>query len=205
MNEVRLPVIEWLNGHSVILASGSPRRRDLLTALGIRFSVQLAQVDENRSGLPSDPPLLAQQLASDKVNEVRATNPDSIIIGADTVVAWHGKSIGKPETADDAIRMLRKLSDHQHQVYTGLAIAVPGQEPLRIAVEQTDVRFRHLGDEEISIYLKTGSPLDKAGAYGIQDPIAATFIMGIRGDYYNVVGFPLRRFYELMSDIRSGL
>ncbi|NUQ80040.1 MAG: septum formation protein Maf [Bacteroidetes bacterium] len=204
MTEVLLPVIEWLNGHSVILASTSPRRQDLLKALGIRFTVQVQSIDETHAGLPSDPPLLAQQLAADKVNAIRPDFPGSYIIGADTVVAWHGKSVGKPGSADEAIRMLRKLSDHQHQVYTGLAIAVPGQETLHVAVEQTDVRFRHLGDDEINAYLQTGSPLDKAGAYGIQDPMAATFIMGIRGDYYNVVGFPLRRFYELISNIRSG-
>ena len=180
----------------VVLASQSPRRRRLLERLGLSFSVEVSPAEEAIPDNPS-PPDLVQRLARVKVTPVASQHPDALTIAADTVVAFDGEVLGKPETRDAARTMLHRLSGTTHTVYTGIALARTASDRTVTAVESTDVTFGRLSDEEIDAYVATGSPMDKAGSYGIQDDTGALFVERIEGDYYNVVGLPLRRFYLL--------
>ncbi len=131
-----------------------------------------------------------------------------LVIGADTIVVRDGDILGKPADSAEAKQMLRSLSDRTHQVYTGVALIHYGkntQVQRRLFHERTDVPFGNLSDDEISAYVKGGSPMDKAGAYGIQDDLGALFVKKIDGDYYNVVGFPLFRFYKEVNKLVPGL
>lgn len=170
----------------LILASQSPRRRELLARLGLRFDVRTANVDETMD--PSKAPFdEVARLSRAKAAAVDA-GPDDVVIAADTVVVLDGTALGKPKDAADAARMLRALSGWEHQVMTGLS--VKRDEWLRSLTAVTTVRFRNLSEPEIAAYTASGEPLDKAGAYGIQG-LAACFVEGLDGDYYNVVGLPL--------------
>lgn len=172
----------------IVLASGSPRRRELLGQMGItEFEVLPAKSEETApDGLT--PAELVQHLALQKAQEVAALRPNALVIGADTVVVLDGTVLGKPKNEADAERMLSALSGRSHEVYTGLAV-VNGGRIYRHA-ECTKVEFRPLTENEIAGYIATGEPMDKAGAYGIQGR-ACVFIRGIQGDYYNVVGLPV--------------
>lgn len=179
----------------LILASTSPRRRELLGLLGLPFEVVASRYDE--ASLPPDgltPPEYVTRLARGKASEVAArTGGDALVIGADTTVILDGQTLNKPADAGDARRMLRLLSGRTHQVYTGLCLVpveggVVGKAQTDHAI--TDVTFDTLTDEIIAAYVAGGEPLDKAGAYGIQGK-ALSFIPGIQGDYFNVVGMPL--------------
>lgn len=179
----------------LILASTSPRRRELLGLLGLPFEVVASGFDEEAlapAGLT--PAEYVMRLAIGKASEVAArTDGDALIIGADTTVILDGATLNKPIDAADAHRMLRLLSGRTHQVYTGLClIAVRGgvSGEARTDHAATDVTFDALSDETIAAYVASGEPLDKAGAYGIQGK-ALSFIPGIEGDYFNVVGLPL--------------
>lgn len=181
----------------VILASASPRRRELLSLIFNEFRVVPSEFDE--SSVPGELPPAEHVLYSArmKARDVAQDHPESLVIGADTIVAVEGPILGKPTDAADAARMLRLLSGRTHQVYTGVAVHVGDKE--RSGVECTDVDFRELTDEVISRYVSTGEPLDKAGAYAIQGK-GAVLISGIRGCYSNVVGLPLHRLSRLLAE-----
>ena len=181
----------------VLLASASPRRRELLTMVGIAHEVIPADIDE--AYVPGEVPSAhAQRLAEEKAALVAARNPAAIVVGADTIVVVDGVVLGKPAGRADAGRMLRALSGRSHVVYT--AVAVRRGESAASAIEAVDVTFRHLSDEEIAAYIDTGEPMDKAGAYGIQG-FGATIVERIDGDFFAVMGLPLGRMVRLMETI----
>ena len=182
----------------LILASGSPRRRQLLRQLGLDFDVQVSDVEESfEAGLsPAD---IVTQIADRKVRAISASNPDALTIAADTIVVLEGTVLGKPESQNEAKKILHRLSGNQHEVYTGLALAHPRTSRHVTAHEKTTVYFGALSDEEVGAYVASGSPMDKAGAYGIQDDQGALFVSHIEGDFYNVVGLPLYRLYQVIK------
>jgi septum formation protein len=180
----------------LILASGSPRRHELLARLGIPFEIRRADTDETpRPG--ESPETLVVRLAVSKA--LGAARADETVLGADTVVALDGQLLGKPVDEADARRMLRRLSGRVHQVWTGVAVSSPvadgRREQARAAC--TEVRFRALDDTEIEAYVASGEPADKAGAYAIQGA-GGGFVEQIDGDYDNVVGLPLRLVVDLL-------
>jgi len=182
------------DGPRLILASGSPRRAALLRQLRLEFEIIPSSVQENVNGYKS-PIRLVTSLAREKVDDVASKVSEGIIVGADTVVVLDGKRLGKPHDAVEAREMLRLLSGREHCVYSGFVLLrMPSRESLS-GYEITRVKFRDLSTEEIDAYVKSGSCLDKAGAYGIQDDFGAVFVERIDGCYYNVVGFPLTKFY----------
>lgn len=179
---------------SVILASSSPRRRQLLAQIGVQFTVVPPDADESQ--LPDESPQqMVQRLAQLKARAVAGQQPTGLVLGADTTVVLNNAVLGKPTDPSDAGRMLRNLSGKAHTVFTGWAIvdAATGAEVMGCG--SADVTFRPLDDDEIEAYVATGSPLDKAGSYGIQDDLGAVFIERIEGDYYTVVGLPLAQVY----------
>ncbi len=179
----------------LILASGSPRRAEILSAVGWHFEKQVADIDETE--LPDeDPREYVERLAKEKSAAIAAINPGSAVLGADTTVVIDGRIIGKPEDLVDARRMLGMLSGKWHDVLTGVAVAANGD--MRSAVQRTKVKFADMSDAEINFLAELGDPLDKAGAYAVQAQ-AALFIEGIEGDYWNVVGLPVRLVYELIG------
>ena len=178
----------------LILASASPRRAELLHNAGIPFTVDPAHVPEQP--LLGERPLdYAQRLAGEKANAVFARHSSDAVLGADTVVVIDEHLLEKPASADDAARMLRLLSGCTHQVITGVSLAADGLA--RTEAEITQVTFSQLSDEEITAYIKTGEPMDKAGAYGIQG-IASRWVTSIEGDYFNVVGLPVARVFRML-------
>ena len=173
----------------LILASASPRRRELLAQVGFTFEVRPAHVNEDpRPG--EDPIAYVVRLARDKAEAVYAelNDPEAVVLGADTTVTLDGHILAKPLDATDAARMLRMLSGRTHRVITGVALA--NANGTEVAAEVTGVRFAALSDTEIAQYVATGEPMDKAGAYGIQG-LAAKWIPRVEGCYFNVVGLPL--------------
>ncbi len=181
----------------LILASASPRRRDLLQQIGLVFSVLAADIDETPLA-EETPTAYTVRLAVTKARAVSALHPDAMVIGADTTVTVDGRLLGKPRDAVDAQEMLRLLSGRAHQVVTGIAVA--GRAGLRYAAEITEVFVAAITDAEIAAYVATGEPMDKAGAYAIQGR-AARWIPRIEGDYSNVVGLPLARLSQLLSEL----
>lgn len=179
----------------IVLASASPRRRELLGHLGLPFIVHAANVDE-RVAEPMAPAALVEHLASIKAAAVVPTYPEHLIIGADTIVVVDGEILGKPVDRAHAIAMLQRLQGREHQVLTGVALRQGARSS--VTHEQTTVRFRSLSAGEIERYVDSGDPMDKAGAYGIQGR-AGAMIEGIQGDYFNVVGLPLCRLVQLLS------
>ena len=180
----------------IYLASGSPRRRELLTQIGIEYEVLVSRADEDCD--ISDPAGLVEELSKRKalavVDKIKAAGEkDFLVIGADTVVALNGKILGKPADKEDAVRMLTALSGNTHDVFTGVTV-VRGDD-IKTFHEQTEVEFCEMSENEIEEYVATGDPLDKAGAYGIQG-FCARYIKGIKGDYNNVVGLPVGRLYQ---------
>ncbi len=186
--------------YPLVLASTSPRRKHLLEQIGITFTVQPSDVDE--SLIPTSgavPEEFVQRLAQLKAQDVASrTHDHSTVLGADTIVVLNGEILGKPIDADDAKSMLRRLSGNTHTVYTGIALVDSDTYTSVTAVQQTDVTFRELTDDEIAGYVATGSPLDKAGSYGIQDDFGAVFVAHIVGCYYTIVGLPLELFYRTL-------
>ncbi len=174
---------------NILLASGSPRRKQLLEEMGHRVTVVKPDFDE--SGVAEkDPQKLVAALAAGKGRSV-APPADELLVAADTIVVFEGKVLGKPCSPAEAFRMLKAMSGRSHWVYTGVYLAKSGKE--RIFVEEAEVQFRPLSDQEINAYIATGSPMDKAGAYGIQD---SGFVAGYRGSYHNIMGFPTEKFQE---------
>ena len=180
----------------IILASQSPRRRELLERMGIfQFDIIPAKGEE-RSDPNLTPEQLVEELSRQKAAEIAAGNPDALIIAADTVVAVDGTVLGKPHDQDDAVRMLQTLSGREHTVYSGLTVCWQGRSVTQH--EATAVRFRPLTQDDIHHYVSTGEPMDKAGSYGIQG-YGCTLVEGISGDYYNVVGLPVCRLSQILS------
>ncbi len=180
-----------------ILASGSPRRKALLEQLGMQFEINVSDADESFD--PSwTPPEIVQDLAKRKAQTVAVAPPEALILAADTVVSLNGQILNKPFDDDEAVEMPRSLSDNRHTMYSGIALAHPATQRMVTVAEATDVIFAPLTEAEIQSYVATGSPLDKAGAYGIQDDRGALYISRIEGDYYNVVGLPLHRLYRMI-------
>lgn len=193
----------------IVLASGSPRRKELLEQVGLEFEICPAKGEEIIS--KSIPHEVVVELSEQKAKEVASavlaydeahaeitTPTDIMVIGADTVVAFEDKILGKPKDAEDAKDMLRMLSDKTHSVYTGVTIVFiskEGKTGIHSFYEKTDVSFYPLSDLEIQRYIESGDPLDKAGAYGIQGEFAK-HIKGIQGEYNNVVGLPIARLYQ---------
>ncbi len=181
----------------VVLASASPRRRELLTLVGISFIVDPADVDESVV-TGERPDVYVERLARAKAAVVAARHPGAVVIAADTTVVHDGEILGKPESVRDAQAMLARLSGHTHAVYTGMAVAFERRKAS--AVERVEVTFRDLSDADISAYVATGEPMDKAGAYGIQG-FGATIVERIHGDYFSVMGLGLRRVVALLEEV----
>jgi septum formation protein len=203
---------------TLVLASASPRRQELLRNAGIGFTVQPADIDESLQAdeLPVD---CAQRLAREKALAVSRSRPLDCVLGADTIVVVDEKILGKPRDAADAARMLRLLSGRTHEVITGVCLVGPDASEketeiallhelrtenwqLRTASETTRVTMCEISDEDISEYIATGEPMDKAGAYAIQG-IASRWIPRIEGDYSNVVGLPVALVYRMLQDRRK--
>ena len=184
----------------LVLASSSPRRRRLLRQLGLSFSVIPADIDESVEQFRSlEPAEFARSLAVRKAQKVSQRRPNALVLGADTIVVHENRILGKPANAIEARSMLRRLRGAQHTVYTAISLTHAASKRSANAVSRTDVTFGQLSDHEIRNYVATGSPLDKAGGYGIQDDLGAIFIERIDGDYYTVVGLPMRRLYQLLK------
>ena len=181
----------------IILASGSPRRRQLLELIGIEAEISPSNIDETMR--PRETPRRhAERLAREKASTVATRQPDRITVAADTIVVVNRKVLGKPRDEADARRMLSMLSGREHTVIT--AVAVARGRKLRSAVEEVKVKFRRLRDEDIDAYIATGEPMDKAGAYGIQG-FGATIVECVNGDYFAVMGLPLARLVMLLRDL----
>lgn len=184
----------------LILASASPRRRALLKRLGLKFVVHAAAIDETEFlEAQQNPETLAVKLAAAKARAVGEDYRKALIVGADTIVSVEGMILGKPENAEEAEEMLWKLSGRRHEVTTGVALYYLPSRRLSSFPVTTEVCFRDLNTDEIRRYVATGEPMDKAGAYGIQG-LGAVLVRQIRGDYFNVVGFPLTEFYRALKD-----
>lgn len=182
--------------NKIILASASPRRKELMTLAGYDFEVKCADIIETvpENAKPED---VVMSLALQKAQAVARENPEAIVVGSDTVVALDEKILGKPHSKQEAVEMLRSLSGRRHRVYTGVAI-IKGEKSKRF-FEKTEVEFYPLSNEETESYVATGEPMDKAGAYGIQGR-GALLVKGIDGDYFNVMGLPIAKLYREMKD-----
>lgn len=188
----------------VILASGSPRRKELLKKIYDNFEVIVSDTDENIS--ESNPEKIVEQLAARKAKAVFDEvdqSEDALVIGADTIVYYDGEVLGKPEDEEDAKAMLSMLSERVHQVYTGVALYIRrnGENKTTVFSDKTDVAFYYIDRYDIDKYILSGSPLDKAGSYGIQDEFAK-HVKGIDGDYNNVVGLPVSKLYQTLKDLK---
>jgi septum formation protein len=182
-----------------VLASQSPRRRALLKQIGLDFTVQVSPVEETTDE-PMPPKEMARALATKKARPVAARHPSSVVLSADTVVIHEGVLLEKPSSPAHARRMLRRLSDTTHTVYTGMALHHTASDRRVATGQATTVTFGVLTDAEIRAYVATKSPMDKAGGYGIQDHTGPLFVDHLEGDYYNVVGLPLRHLYQTLQE-----
>jgi septum formation protein len=185
----------------IILASKSPRRAEILRAIGWEFESQAANIDETRHE-SEDAVSYVKRLAHEKAATIAQSAPEIVVLGADTVVVSGGEVLGQPRDDEDARRMLTLLSGKWHEVLTGVAL-VRGESESLVDYESTRVRFCELSPDEIDWYVSTGEPRDKAGAYAIQGR-GAIFIEGIEGDYFNIVGLPVRLVYEMMRRMKQG-
>ena len=181
-----------------VLASASPRRKEILTKLGYDFTVHTSNVPEN--DIEGEIAEVVKTLAQRKAESVASQEENALIIAADTLVAIHGHRLGKPKDTDDAYRMLRALSNETHQVYTGLCLINTADNRKIVQAEKTNVTFEPLSDDEIFNYVNTGEPMDKAGSYAIQGG-AARFVKCYEGSYDNIVGFPSELFIRLLPQI----
>jgi septum formation protein len=183
---------------SVLLASGSPRRRELLALINVAHTVRPADIDESRHS--DEPPRdLAERLAREKAAAGSSSvDAETVVIGSDTIVVVDGDVLGKPRHHEEAAAMLRRLSGRSHTVITGVAAAWHGD--MRSDAVEVGVTFRTLSDAEIAEYIQTGEPMDKAGAYGIQG-YGATIVDRVDGDYFAVMGLPLNRLVRLFEEL----
>lgn len=181
----------------IVLASQSPRRKELLGRMGLEFVTQASKIDESAfDGLEARE--LVATLSREKAQWIaRQLDGETLVIGADTVVVRDGAALGKPKDTEDAVGMLLSLSGRDHQVCTGVTVC--RGERVLTQVEETQVTFRDLTEAEVRQYVSTGEPMDKAGAYGIQG-LGGLLVEGIRGDYSNVVGLPVCRLGQMLKD-----
>ncbi len=209
MNGGRARNMDMSGQTKIILASASPRRRELLAQIGLEFEVQVSNVEEKAAA--HSPGELVEELSRQKAEAVFALTDDPaqavLVIGADTVVALGEEILGKPADEAEAVSMLRRLSGASHQVYTGVTLlyreaggkTAPAPVKQKTFHEMTRVQFYPMSRQEIESYAANGEPLDKAGAYGIQG-VFARYVQGLEGDYYNVVGLPVGRLYQELKD-----
>lgn len=178
----------------LILASQSPRRREIMDLMGFSY---LTEVCTEQERIPSSlsVPETVMHLAHQKASFALRLHPDACVIGADTIVVLDGEIIGKPKSPEDAVQTLSKMQGREHTVYTGLAVLKKDYSDIRF--DATKVRFRPMSDKEIRWYVSTGEPFDKAGSYGIQG-LASVFVESIEGSYFNVVGLPAPVLYEML-------
>lgn len=184
-----------------VLASQSPRRKQLLSSLGFDFKIITADIDENLDTSLS-PEIYSRYLALMKAKVIAdSLDYEALVLGSDTIVVLDGSIINKPESKGDAFRILKMLSGKTHKVYTGIALINSKDKSCLNDYKVTDVTFRVLNDDEILAYIESGSPMDKAGAYGIQDDFGAVFVSHIEGCYYNIVGLPLELLYNSIKQM----
>lgn len=189
----------------IILASASPRRRELMQQAGYEFEIQVSHKEETYTS--ESPNEIVKELALLKAKDIASQNEakDLVVIGADTVVAYQGAILGKPKSEEDAFSMIQSFQGDKHQVYTGVAILIYDKEGNETVVNhavKTDVYVNPLTEEEIWAYIKSDNVMDKAGSYGIQSGFAI-HIEKIEGDYFNVVGLPISYIYNIMKDIEG--
>lgn len=194
-------MLDNLKKYKVILASNSPRRKELLAGLGVDYEVRtLPDIDESYPEALSgaDIPL---HIAKEKADAYRGMlRSGELMITADTIVWLDGKVLGKPKDREDALRMLREMSGRTHEVFTGVCITTTGWQ--RSFAAQTEVRFSELSEEEIAYYVDKYQPMDKAGAYGVQEWIGYIAVENISGSYYNIMGLPVQRLYKELVQVR---
>lgn len=193
-------LLEELKKRKVILASQSPRRRELLAGMGVEFEVMKTDVEETYD--PSwSPEEIVMHLSKLKLSPIDMSQytPDTIFITCDTIVVVNGQIIGKPKDEEDAKRMLQMLSGNTHTVYSGLTVATPQKQ--LTDYRSTDVVFETLSDEMIQYYIDTYKPFDKAGSYGVQEWIGRVGIREVRGSFYNVMGLPTRLLWQMLEQI----
>lgn len=187
----------------VILASASPRRAQLLTQVGISFEIDPSSIDETFSE-GSAPAEVVKQLACIKAEDVARRHQHKFLIAADTIVCFDSNILGKPDNKKQAVEYLHQLSGKTHDVFSGVYAGFTNASGKFSSIisfyERTKVTFAALSELEIEQYIKYGQPFDKAGSYGIQDDLGSLFVEKIEGDYYNVVGFPLHRFYDTLKN-----
>ena len=188
-----------INVPKLILASASPRRAEILTAVGWEYEKRIADIDETELA-DEKPENYVQRLAREKAEAVSKNYKDALILGADTIVVIENKIIGKPKDLADARKMLKMLSGNWHEVLTGVALVkiTEGNLETKVDLQRTRVKFAELSEAEIEFLVVKGEPLDKAGAYAVQAQ-AALFIEQIQGDYWNVVGLPVNLVYQLLK------
>ena len=180
----------------LILASGSPRRRELLSRMGYAFEICVPDVDEHVTGHAHD---IVSLLSARKAQAAAAHYTEGIVIASDTLVSYQGIPLGKPEDEADASRMLHMLSGHTHEVFTGVTLMDAKDMCVLTRVVRTGVTFRKLTDKEIADYIASGEPMDKAGAYGIQGG-AGKFVTALDGSYENVIGFPVDDIRQMLAE-----
>ena len=185
----------------LILASSSPRRRGLLTQIGLQFTVDPPNVEEVRYQGES-PVDFVRRLSLQKAESVAARHSSGLVLGSDTIVVLEDEILGKPNSTEEAYAMLSLLSGKTHMVYTSFSIVDTATKKSETDLGEAQVTFRKLEEDEIRSYIATGSPMDKAGSYGIQDDLGAVFVQRINGDYYTVVGLPLMKVYLALRSMR---
>lgn len=193
-------MLDNLKKYRVILASNSPRRKELLAGLGVEYEVRtLPDVDESYPGTlkGADIPLYIAKEKADAYHSM--IQPDELMITADTIVWLDGRVLGKPKDREDAMQMLRDMSGRTHEVFTGVCITT--REWQRCFSAQTEVRFSELSEEEIVYYVDKYQPMDKAGAYGVQEWIGFIGVENISGSYYNVMGLPVQKLYRELQKV----
>lgn len=188
----------------LILASQSPRRRALLKQVELPFEATVSPAEEQ---IPdgTTPQQAVRAIAHQKATPVAEAHPEALTLAADTVVVFESEILGKPGSPEDAHAMLRRLQGRRHHVLTGMALHHPPTTRRVATVTQTTVHMAALSDDEIDAYVRSGSPMDKAGSYGIQDAIAPFFVHRLQGDYYNVMGLPLRTLYATLRSTFADL
>ncbi|MCR1849506.1 Maf family protein [Paeniclostridium sordellii] len=182
---------------NIILASGSPRRREILANTNAKFDVLTSDVDE-RIFKFEEPTQLVLRLAFEKCMDIAINNPESLVIGADTIVVLDNEILGKPKNEDEAFDMLSKLSNREHQVITGMSIVNIENNKKIVDYTISNVKFKNLTDQDIRDYISTGECLDKAGSYGIQG-YGTLLVKEIQGDYFNIVGLPISKLSDILK------
>ncbi len=193
-------ICRFLNGHELILASNSPRRAQILDLAKVPFKLKTPEFREEISNLEK-PEILVQENSLKKVESISHLVKSGLILGADTIVVLDDEILGKPQDESEAFLMLKRLNGNWHQVYTGVALLNKNNSRQITGYEVTKVKFNSLTDSQIREYVATGDPLDKAGAYGIQESAAGGLVEKIEGNFDNVMGLPLHTVRKLLSQI----